>query len=151
MKLMVYSLQMDAQDLLYHKIDEVDQKYHCFKLKQTQSMKYIKLAPEDDELRVKLIEDGAVEVLYLEMNIKEKNINDRIKALEAVLKKIQPVHENFYVLLTYKVAKLYSKACNNHDESIMQGLNLANEMVRKARIYLEISKRIGGDCHPKIR
>ena len=51
-------------------------------------MKYIKLAPEDDELRVKLIEDGAVEVLYLEMNIKEKNINDRIKALEAVLKKI---------------------------------------------------------------
>ena len=148
MKLIVYSLQIEAQDLLYQKIDEVEQKYHCLKLKVTLSMKYIKLAPNDD-LSATLIEDGAVEVVNLELSIREKSINDRIKALEAVLKEIQPTHLNLYVLLTYKVAKLYSKACNNHDESIMQGLGLANGMVKKARDYLEKSKRKGGDEHPK--
>lgn len=148
MKLIVYSLQIEAQDLLYQKIDEVEQKYHCLKLKVTLSMKYIKLAPNDD-LSAMLIEDGAVEVVNLELSIREKSINDRIKALEAVLKEIQPTHLNLYVLLTYKVAKLYSKACNNHDESIMQGLGLANGMVMKARDHLKKSKSKGGDEHPK--
>jgi len=87
MKLIVYSLQIEAQDLLYQKIDEVEQKYHCLKLKVTLSMKYIKLAPNDD-LSAMLIEDGAVEVVNLELSIREKSINDRIKALEAVLKEI---------------------------------------------------------------
>ena len=149
MKMMVYSLQIEAQGLLYLKIDEVEQKYHCLKLKLTLSMKYIKMSPVGDERKVELIDEGAVDVVNLELNIKEKSIKDRIIALEAVLKEIQPVHLNLYVLLTYKVAKLYSKACNNHDESIMQGLGLANGMVSKAREYLTKSRSNGGDEHPK--
>ena len=60
-----------------------------------------------------------------------------------VFKEVTIDHPPFYMLLTYKLAKLSKKVASIQDESDLKGLNIAKNHLNEARDFLKKSKKAG--------
>ena len=103
-------------------------------------MAYIQLAEEDNEERVKLIEEGPKEMANLELTIKDKQLLERFESLEIAMKEIKPAHKNLYIIMTWKMSKLLAKLAGTQDESTPYGLGIGKSMITSAKAYLQKSK-----------
>ena len=70
----VYRKLIEIYQKIYELQESDDYKYEAYLNRMKSVMAYIQLAEEDNEERVKLIEDGPKEMANLELTIKDKKL-----------------------------------------------------------------------------
>ena len=92
-------------------------------------MAYIQLADEEDEERVRLIEGGNEEMANLDITIKDRELKERLESMQIAMKEIKPSHKNLYIIMTWKMSKLFAKLAGLQDETTPYGLGIGKSMI----------------------
>ena len=72
--LIVYRKLIEIYQKIYELQESDDNKYEAYLNRMKSVMAYIQLADEDDEERIKLIDEGQDDISNLELTIKDRNL-----------------------------------------------------------------------------